>query len=393
MWTTLAAVAVSVSLSSAGVQPAEPAAPGPEDAAADAEETAPEAVVPEPEQAVENPEPDPEDPKSPEDPKDPEEPEEASPPVDMGDALMNEAWERFVDGNTLFEERRYLAAAAAYERSYAAVPTGRALYNLGLAWEKGGNYVRALETDLRYIELPDCPQPQMLCADRRDEVKETVSKLRGKVGMLSIVIDDGVELRGIEIEDRILPPEDFPLTLTPGLYELRVRGVRRSEVRTREVEIEAGGITSLLITGFNVPEPTPRVEEPKGDGVANPRRFNEEERRRRLRLAFYGGVGFTAAAGIATGVVGGLAWQAHNEWDSRCKGVGNNCTGTTFPADARRRVETLRPVTNALVGTTAALGITTVVLGLFAFSGRKGPGTRASVTRVTPTPSGVRVRF
>lgn len=312
------------------------------------------------------------------------------------DALMQEAYDRFDEGNELFLDRRYAEAVAAYERSYAAVPNGYVLYNLGLAYEKAGDYVRALDANLRYVALPDCVGEEYLCAANRDEVEATITKLRAKVGTLSVMIDEGVELRGFEIDGRFLPAEDFPLVLTPGRYELRVRGLRRNEIRTREVEIVPGQITSLVIGPFNAPEPTfdPIVREPEGDGIAAPTsRLDEQERRRRLRIAFYSGVGVTAASGVATAVVGGLALQAHGEFENRCRGEGVDCTGQPFPEDAFNRVEQLRPVTGALIGVTAGLGITTVVLGLFAFSERQGPGARASVTRIEPSPGGVRLRF
>ncbi len=326
------------------------------------------------------------------------EPVAGEPPVedDLGDALVVEAAKRFVEGRTLFAERRYLEAASAFERSYAAYANGKTLYNIGLSYEKGGDIVRALEAYLRYLDLPNCPAPQENCAARRDQVKEIVLKLRAKVGTLSIVVDEGVELQGVEIDDRMISTEDFPLVLTPGHYELRVRGIRRNEVRTREVEILPGQITSLLIQAFDAPDSTPADIEPRVEddgGPPPPGRLDEEERRRRLRIAFYSGIGVTVASGVATGVVGGLALQAHNEYEARCRGVGVDCGGTMYPEDARNRVEQLRPVTNALIGVTAGLGITTVVLGLFAFSGKKGSGARASVTRVTPTPGGLRVRF
>ena len=366
-WASAVSLAVSLCMSSSGIvqepAPAEPEQPV-------AEETEPE-PTPKPEPA-------------------------AQPEPDLGDALLVEARERYIEGGRLFGSRRYLEAAAAYERSYAAVPVGKTLYNVALSYEKGGDYVSALDAYLRYLDLPGCPAPQEHCADRRGEVTDTVTKLRGKVGTLSIMIDEGVEVQGFEIDDRFIPPEDFPLVLTPGRYEFRVRGLRRNEVRTREVEILAGQITSLVIGPFNAPDPAFDGEPRKtdGDGVAAPsRRHTEEERRRRLRIAFYGGVGATALAGVATGVVGGLALQAHNEFESRCRGDGVDCTGSTYPEDAFDRVQQLRPVTNALIGVTAGLGITTVVLGLFAFSGRQGEGARASVTRVEPSPGGVRVRF
>lgn|GEM_PF-1953884 len=314
---------------------------------------------------------------------------------DLGDALLVEARKRYEEGADLFRERRYREAAEAYARSYAAVPVGETLYGVALSYEKAGDYVRSVDAYERYLDLPDCPAPGEHCAARRTEVEETVTSLRGKVGRISIVVDEGVELQGIEIDDRFLPPDDFPLVLAPGRYELRVRGIRRGEVRLRQVEVAAGEMTSILIPAFDAPDSPPDLEPIVDDGPSPPPpgRLTEEERRRRLRLAFYGGVGVTVASGIATGVIGGLTLQAHREYDGRCKGEGVDCTGTERPDDAARRFETLQPATNALVAVTATVGLTTVVLALFAFSGKQGAGKRASVTRVTPTPGGVRVRF
>ncbi len=332
------------------------------------------------------------------------EPAEAEPPAEedagptsLEDALLEEAEQRYVDGNELFRRRQYLKAAAAFERSYAAAPTGKSLHAMALSFEKGGNTVRALEGYLRYLELPDCSEDELHCAELRGEVIETVERLRGKVGVLAITIEDGVDIRGIEIDDNIIPPEDFPLVLEPGRFEIRVRGRRRGEVRVRPVEIEPGQRTSLFIEGFNKPPP-PTLDdstptEPRPTTAPPAGRLSQEERTRRLKIAFYGGVGLTVLSGAAVAVTGGLTQQAYNRQNERCRGEGVDCSGTEYPAEDRERVEQLRPVTNALVGVTAGLGLVTVVVGLFAFSGRSGAGARASVTRVTPGPGGLRLRF
>lgn len=313
----------------------------------------------------------------------------ASPSLD--DALYEEAEARHLEGQELFDLRRYLEAGAAFRRSYAAVPTGDALYAFALSYEKGGDTVQAVEAYRRYLDLPDCPAPEDLCAELRGEVRESVAKLRAKVGELSIEVDDGVDLLGIEIGDLIIPPEDFPIILAPGHYEIRERGYGQGDVRIREIDIEPGQVFSLLVVDFSAPiQPVPKTVSDPGSPSRPSNRLTEEERRRRLKIAFYGGVGLTAVAGIATGAVGGLTLRAYRDQEDRCRGV---CPDTEYPLEERERVEQLRPVTNALVGVTAGLGITTVVLGLFAFSGKKGRGARASVTRVTPTPGGVRVRF
>ena len=313
------------------------------------------------------------------------------PSPSLDDALYEEALDRYVEGQELFVQRQYLDAGAAFRRSYAAVATGRTLYAVGLSYEKGGDMVQALEAYRRYLDLPDCPAPEEHCAARRDEVRGIVAKLRTKVAELSIEVDDGVELLGIEIGDRIVPPEDFPIVLAPGHYEIRERGYGPSQVRIREIDVEAGQVFSLLIVDFDAQpkRPSNEVSEP-GPPSRPSNRLTEEERRRRLKIAFYSSAGATVAAGIATGVVGGLTQRYYNAYEGRCTGV---CPEEDYPLGAEQRFERLKPVTNVLVGVTAGLGIATVVLGLFAFSGKQGRGARASVTRVTPTPGGVRVRF
>jgi len=318
--------------------------------------------------------------------------EERAPSPSLDDALYEEALDRYVEGQELFVQRQYLDAGAAFRRSYAAVATGRTLYAVGLSYEKGGDVVQALEAYRRYLDLPDCPAPEEHCAARRDEVRGIVAKLRTKVGELSIEVDEGVELLGIEIGERIVPPEDFPIILAPGHYEIRERGYGPSHVRIREIDVAAGQVFSLLVVDFDSqPQPPSNDVTDPGPPSRPSNRVSEEERRRRLRIAFYSGVGVTAAAGIATGVVGGLTQRAYNTYQGRCTGM---CSPQeNYPLAAEQRFDRLKPVTNALVGVTAGLGITTVVLGLFAFSGKKGRGARASVTRVTPTPGGVHVRF
>ncbi len=313
-------------------------------------------------------------------------------PAGPEDVMYVEAYDRYLEAQGLFDLGLYLDAGAMFRRSYAAVPMGRTLYAVGLSYEKGGEVIPALEAYRRYLGLPDCPAPEDRCAANRSEVQGIVAKLRARVGELSIEVDDGVELLGIEIGDRMVPPEDFPIIVPPGHYVLRERGYGKGDVRIREIDIDAGQVFSLLVVDFDAPTtPPPEQVTDPGPPSSPSNRISDEERRRRLRIAFYGGVGVTAAAGIATGVVGGLTLSAHNTYAGRCTGTCG--PGDGYPEDAEQRFDRLKPVTNALVGVTAGLGITTVVVGLFAFSGKRGRDSRASVTRVTPTPGGVRVRF
>lgn len=308
------------------------------------------------------------------------------------DVRVEEATHHYVEGQALFDRGQYLEAAAEFERSYAAIPAAATLEAIALSYERAGKTIQAIRAYARYLALPDCDRPgadPLACAqpDKREEAVSSLEKLRRFVGELHLDIAPGVELREVRVGGRVVPLEDFPVLLMPGPIDVELYGKEPDDQRVRVPRIAPGEQYRLSVEPFGSP-PSPRVDpgdEPRSsdpDPVRDPAR--DLRRQQILRGLFWTGLGVTLAAGASTGALGGLMLREKAKFEDRCTG---NCVGQgeSYPFGADERFHDLRTATNAMIGVTAALGVTTAVLGIFAFSrGDAGSPQRASV-RLTGT--------
>jgi hypothetical protein len=310
---------------------------------------------------------------------------------------VEEAERHFIEGRTLYNQGRYLEAAAEFERSFAAIERAETLYNIVLSHELAGQPIPALRAAKRYDKLPDCAGIETgMCAKHRDKVRATVRRLRPQVAEIKLAVRRGVQLREIRVDGRPVPQADFPLLVMPGSYELEFRGTKPEHRRTRVLDLYTGGTIDVDVAPF--------VDE-RGDPIVGPtpptgpspldleeQRRREARRKKALRGAFYGGLGLTIASGAATATLGALTLRAKRlHTEEACP---NPCTDPQegVPSHIDRRAEYRRyvPVTNALIGVTAALGVTTAIVGVFAFTGQ---GSRRGSQRYGLTANGLVVRW
>jgi hypothetical protein len=349
----------------------------------------------------ENPEPAPEADAPPESetPAEPTEPRQEEPFGEPDPTMIQAAREHWINGGTALQHKRYLEAAIEFERSYAAVPNGRALYNVALAYEYAARVVEALRAYNRYLDLPDCSDSEKRrepCATRRKEVEETIVGLRLLVGELELRVPEGMLVREIRIAGRVVPMRDFPVVLLPGSYDLEVLGAERGQVYARPIELSAGETVAVEVPPFVDPRSArPATVTPTGPTV-DPREAAERRARRQqiLRVSFWTAMGATGAAGAATATFGGLTLYHRNRYNKeKCPIEAGDCRG--YPLDHKEAYQRYMPVTNALIGVTAVLAVTTVALGIFAFTGpRPGkPGRASKRARVGMGPLSVSVRW
>lgn len=312
-------------------------------------------------------------------------------------ALVQEATSHFREGQRLFDAGRYLRAAVEFERSHAAIRAGETLYNIALSYERGGRPADALIAANRYLELPSCAQgvQRLLCANKRAEVERTVLRLREQVAELAIELEPGVELRGIRVDDRILPVGDFPVLLDPGAIEIEVLGQQSDERKLRVLRLKPGETTLVHIEPFERTQAQTR-EPPKPDiqpslgQRAESKRGAGELARTRLKRGFWAGVGITAASTISVSVLGGLTILYQRRYsEALCRGM---CLDpqATHPWPERERFQQLKTATNVMVGITAGAAALTLALGIAGF----WPGERKQRrARITPGRGGIAVRF
>src|SRR5690606_38514421 len=139
--------------------------------------------------------------------------------------------------------------------------------------------------------------------------------------------------REIRVDGRVIPQQDFPLMLTPGRYDLELRGLQEGQVRTFVLELKPGQFRSVDVA------PLPDESDEGDAAVARPptgpdpleleaQKRREERRRKALRASFYTGVGLTVAAGAATATFGALTLRAKRLHTSQS--CGNPCTDPDF---------------------------------------------------------------
>ena len=301
-----------------------------------------------------------------------------------GMALFNR--QRYREAAAEFE-RSYAAIPAArtlysiglsYERAGQTIPA-----------------IEACERYLALPDCSEPDVDMLQCAEQRVEVGRSVERLRRFVGELHLELAPGTELREVRVGGRIVPLDDFPVLLMPGPTEVELFGLEPEDHRVRLPRITAGETYVLRVAPFgSVPPPRLDVQPKDDDEPDRPIRDPAEERRRQqqLKTAFWAGLGLTAASGITAATLGGLTLRDKQRFvlcESPCPMPGEP-GHIPFPETIDERFPRLRVATNAMIGVTAAFGVATVVLGALAFSRRDRSAQRANVRLTGP---GLSIRF
>jgi len=342
-----------------------------------------------------------------------EEPAPAEPAaVDPADAEWAEtrsaAAAHYAEGKALFSEGRYLEAAGQFERSHARVDYAATLHKIVDAYEAANEPLRTMQKTRQFLALPICEggkenATNYPCGEprRRDNMLARAERLRKVLGELKLQLADGVELREVRVADKVVPLSDFPLLVLPGSFIVEMHGPLKDQHRSYNVTVDGGEIYSVFVPPFV--EPTiagPVVGPDDGEG----KRLQRERRQRIAKGAFWGGLGLTVASGAALGVLGGLTRNRRqtfkdlqDEYISGGEPPVDPMCDAQYPCTAEAEFNDFKRATNAMIGVTAGLGLTTVVLGIFAFTKQGSGGANASLqvraVRLGLRPGGIVVRW
>ena len=272
-----------------------------------------------------------------------------------------EAARHFKAGVRAFWQHKYEEAAEAFEKANEVVPNHKALFNAADAWEKAGSLVKAAQRFRQYLDVA----PER--ARARDEAQSRLEAILEKVGRL--------ELAGDDVHDITVDGESAELgerLVTPG--EHVVAAVAGGEAIEKRVDVEAGALLRVLLEPPPPPPPEPEPE-PVMDVVGK----DEGPSDKGLSPTyFYVGVGVSAALAGAT-VWSGLDTQSkRDDFDAN-----PTAAGYDEGVSAQKR-------TNILLGLTAAAGVTTAALGLFAVEWEDG---KEAELAVSPGAAKFRLRF
>jgi hypothetical protein len=319
------------------------------------------------------------------------EPKAAEPHEDGKEARVAEASRHYRDGQALFDEQQYAAAAEAFERSHAAIATPNTLYNIAVSHELAEEPIPSILAYERYLGTGAVP------AEERAEVDAAIIRLRAKVGEFEL--PEEVEVAEVRVNGETI--EEFPHLVMPGPVTVEVVGTKEGQRLERTYDMRPGDRRTIDVS-FPQPEPAPApvplVEEepPKPPPVDR----EAERRRQRLKKVFWGGVGVTAASGAAIGVLGGLEryWESEfeaNKCPNPCPPDEENPDNPSipYPQEQKDRYEAYQIATNVMIGVTSAFAITTLVLGLRAYRKGSRSGRRARTPSVRLVGSNLVVRW
>ncbi len=231
-------------------------------------------------------------------------PDRDAPAAEADDANKAEAGTRFGEGIELAREGNYQAALSEFRAAYRLVPTYQVLYNIAQVQAHLGDYAAALGSYEQYIDLG----ADEIEAGRREEVRQQISKLRSRVGDLTVLVT---------LPNSEILVDDVDVGRSPLAGALRVSAGRR------KVTVQNGGrsLTKYVeIAGQHATEVTfdlgpPPAEKAPGPDPASPKdkpapseashRVAEatESRMHRVPWTAWGITGGLTGAAIVLGIV------------------------------------------------------------------------------------------
>lgn len=221
--------------------------------------------------------------------------------------VERQAYEEFERASRFFAAEDYAAAAEHFEAAYRLVPSAAVHYNIARSYELAGVPDRAAEHYRAFLDA------RAGAPSRRRQVQARLDELAEGLGWVRVEADpEGVDLF---VDDRPRGSAPATLALPPGRHVIAVEsGERTGSV---EVDVQAGGETSVQVVAEEPAPPPPPVEpvEPEDVGEeAHPgygggvERFGEpEERPRRRGIGVLHHGWFWATLALALGSGGALA--------------------------------------------------------------------------------------
>jgi hypothetical protein len=290
------------------------------------------------------------------------------------------AGEAFDQGKRAYKQKSWVEAAEHFEDADGRAPSPVALELAIRSRDKAGQLERA--TTLAALALTRHPEQTALVKLARDVIKRSAGEYHKVVVHCTPACDLVVGTKLVHGK----AATERTLYLAPGSAELHA-GWSGGRARTSSVDALKGGSSEV---SFEAP-PEPKPEEPKATPAATPsvghsaaspgpkpepQHDQAEPAHGWSPAVFFVGAGLTLAAGGAT-VWSGIDTRNNPGKDKvrrDCAGQGESCPTYQQGLSHERR-------TNVLIGVTAGLGVTTIVIGAFLtdWSGGKAKAARAGV--------------
>ncbi|WP_394841505.1 tetratricopeptide repeat protein [Pendulispora brunnea] len=242
---------------------------------------------------------------------------------------MAEARRRYRLGLDLYQDGNYDAARIEFERALQMAPSYKILYNIGLTYKQLNDYVQAQIALERYL----FEGGSEIAADRRADVEKEITGLKGRIAHVNVKAN--VPRGTVQVDDVAVGelPLAEPLSVNPGRRKISITRPGFLPA-TKVVTIGSSETSNISLELSELPKST--ILERKSNPWTVPTVV---------------GWSATAAAGIATGILGALTLNAKHDQEEKLQSVGTSAEDRT---NARDKTQTFATATDIL-------GITTVV--------------------------------
>jgi hypothetical protein len=281
----------------------------------------------------------------------------------------------FDHGKRAYRNEEWVDAAEQFEIADTAAPSAAALELAIRSRERANQLDRA--AGLAALALDRYSDQQKLVKLANDVLKKAAKALH----KLSVACDHACDLL---VDSKLVhgrSSTERTIYLVPGDYSVRASW-SGDRSRTEKVTASKGGSSELSFTAPPLAKPKPEAATPVAPAPeptpAPSEGVSAEASGGWSPVVFFIGTGLTLAAGAVT-TWSGIDTQNNPGADrvrEECAGQGESCPLYQEGLDKQRR-------TNILAGITAGLGVTTIVIGLFAtdWGGSEKPAARARSQR------------
>jgi len=278
----------------------------------------------------------------------------------------DEASERFRAGVAFYKTGDFPAALVEFKRAYELAPNYRVLYNLGQTSQELNFYADALMAFEQYL----LEGGKEVDAVKKAKVQTWINDLKKKVG--TITVETNAEGAEIVVDDVLagVAPLEKPIIVNAGRRKFSASAKGYLPL-TRVLEVAGSDEKTLKLDLTPIEQAAP--DRPRDVPVPPP------PRERTIPTAAWVMLGATGAAGVVTGVMGGLALSARSDLDDALDAFPGD---TAAIQDAQNRTQTFAITTDVFIGITAAAAVTTIVLFAVDF----GHSEPASDATKEPTP-------
>ena len=206
--------------------------------------------------------------------------------------IKEHAQSYFSQGEALFEKGEYTAAADAFLRAYEIMPHHAVLANIGLAYERAGQYPTAVNYFKKYLielEMAQTGNPR---------IEAILRRTLAQVAEITVSTDGFPKRCRIYVDHKDMGDAPVQMVVFPGEHDIQVVSDGKI-LATERVAVLPGETRRFTLSGISPPKPKAEAIKKETD----------------LRVPFWIATASTAGTAVASGILWGATFKTKRAFD------------------------------------------------------------------------------